>query len=300
MDDKGWRGRVAGDARAAEERSGLARAAVLLLLIGLAWRAAGTPVAIVLAALVPAGLYAIVLAALGRHVGRPPILLAAAFLWGAVPAAFLASTGNNLLQAWMAVLSSTSDASVVVPRLGAPIVEELAKGAALVVLVVVWPAQVAGAADGIVYGALVGLGFAVSENLLYLTLAAIQDGYAGLLRGAFLRGAVYGMNHAVFTAMTGAAVGWARHTTSRAAALVAPVAGFAAAVVVHVMWNTIASDTISRMLCAAPAPGGACQNPPPAHLLYVSVPLLVAFFVGPCIAVLVAVGRLSRTRLPGA
>ncbi|HEY2388214.1 MAG TPA: PrsW family intramembrane metalloprotease [Candidatus Binatia bacterium] len=300
MDDKRRWGRTAGDARAAEERVGLARSAVLVLLAGLAWRAAGTPVAIVLAALVPAVLYAALLATLGRRAGRPPSLLAAAFLWGAVPAALLASTGNNLLQAWMAILSSASDASIVVPRLGAPIVEELAKGAALVVLVVVWPAQVAGAADGIVYGGLVGLGFAVNENLLYLTMAALQDGYAGLLRGAFLRGAVYGMNHAVFTAMTGAAVGWARATASRAGALVVSFAGFAAAVAVHVLWNTIASDAISRMLCAAPAPGGACQNPPPAHLLYVNVPLIVVLFVGPCIAALLAVGRLSRARLPGA
>jgi RsiW-degrading membrane proteinase PrsW (M82 family) len=300
MDDKGWRARAVSEARDPEERLALARVAALVLLVGLAWRAAGTPVAIVVTALVPAMLYAAVLAVLGRHAGRPPSLLTAAFLWGAVPAALLAATGNNLLQAWMALLSSASDASVVVPRLGAPIVEELAKGAALVVLVVVWPAQVTGAADGIVYGALVGLGFAVSENLLYLTMAALQDGYAGLLRGAFLRGAVYGMNHAVFTAMTGAAVGSARATVSRTVAVVVPLAGFAAAVAVHVLWNTIASDAISRMLCAAPAPGSACQDPPPAHLLYVSVPLIVVFFVGPCIAVLLAVGRLSRARLPGA
>jgi len=297
MDDKGWQAPAAtGDD---ETRMGLARGAALLLLGGLCWRAAGTPLAIVLAALVPALVYAMLLTVLARG-ARPPSLLAAAFLWGAVPAALMASTGNNLMQTWMALTSSVSDASVVVPRLGAPIVEELAKGAALLVLAALWPARIDRPADGIVYGALVGLGFAVSENLLYLTMAALQDGYTGLLRGAFLRGAVYGMNHAVFTAMTGAAVGYARAASSRVAATFVPLAGFATAVAVHVLWNTIASDAISRMLCAAPAPGGACQNPPPAHLLFFSVPLMVALFVGPCVAALLAVGRMAQPRLPDA
>ncbi len=292
MDDKR---RWARAARPEAARRGIARAAAILLLAALCWRVAGTPLAIILAALGPAVVYAVLLTVLVRRAARPLSLLAAAFLWGAVPAALAASTVNTLLQAWMAGTSSAADASVV-PRLGAPIVEELAKGTALAALVLVWPRQIARPGDGAVYGALVGLGFAVSENLLYLTMAALQDGYAGLLRGTFLRGGVYGMNHAVFTAMTGAAVGYARATSSRVLATVVPLAGFAAAVAVHVIWNTVASDAISRLLCAAPAAGGACRNPPPARLLYLAVPLLVALFVAPCIVALLAVGRLPRGR----
>ncbi len=269
---------------------------MVVLLAALWWRAAGTPPLILVAALVPAALYAIGITSLDRRAAESPSLLIAAFLWGAVVAASAAAAVNGLLQAWLSVLSSSAEASTLVPRLAAPIVEELAKGAALVVVVTMWPERLESVVDGIVYGILVGLGFAVSENLLYLTMAVLQGGYGGLLRSAYLRGAVYGLNHAVFTALTGAAVGYARATPSRVAALIVPPAGFAAAAGVHVLWNTVASDAIARILCAAPAPEATCQNPPPAQVLYVTVPLVVALFIGPCVAALLAAGLLSRGR----
>ena len=279
-------------------RRGLAWLVVVVLFAALCWRGAGTPLAIILAALAPSAIYAVLLTLFDRRAPEPASLLIAAFLWGAVVAASAASTVNGLLTGMFAS-STASAASALVPRLGAPVVEELAKGAALLVLVMVWPRQLGGARDGIVYGALVGLGFAASENLLYLTMAALQGGYTGLLRSAYLRAAVYGVNHAAFTATTGAAVGYARATSSRPLVIVVPLAGFAAAVALHVLWNTVASDAIGQVLCAAPVAGGACQNPPPARILYVIVPLMVALFIGPCIAVLLAVAMLSRDRSSG-
>ena len=277
-------------------RRRLAWLVVVVLFLALCWRGADTPLAIILAALAPAGIYAVLVALLDRRAPPPTRLLIAAFLWGAVVAGSAASTVNGLLQAWMSASSTGSEASALVPRIGAPVVEELAKGAALLAVVMVWPRQLAAARDGIVFGALVGLGFAASENLLYLTMAALQGGYAGLLRSTYLRAAVYGVNHAVFTATTGAAVGYARATTSRVRSVVVLFAGFAAAVALHVLWNTVASDLIEQVLCAATVPGGACQNPPPARALYVTVPLMVVLFIGPCIAMLLAVGRVSCGR----
>jgi RsiW-degrading membrane proteinase PrsW (M82 family) len=280
-------------------RRRLAWLVVVVLLATLCWRGTDTPLPIILAALAPAGIYAVLVALLDQREREPASLLIAAFLWGAAVAASAASTVNGLLQMWMSAGSTGSEASALVSRLGAPVVEELAKGSALLVLVMVWPRQLAGVRDGIVYGALVGLGFAASENLLYLTMAALQGGYAGLLRSVYLRGAVYGVNHAVFTATTGAAVGYARATTSRTLGIVVPLAGLVAAVALHMLWNTVASDAIGQVLCAAPVAGGACQDPPPAHILYVTVPLMVALFIGPCIAVLLTVGMLSRDRPAG-
>jgi RsiW-degrading membrane proteinase PrsW (M82 family) len=269
---------------------------VVMLLAALCWHTAGTPIAIILAALTPAGVFAALVTLLDRRDPEPTSLRIAAVLWGAVVAASTASTINALLQAWIPAISVSSTASMLVPRLGAPIVEELAKGAALIVLIIVWPRELPDARRGITYGALIGLGFAASENLLYLTMAALQGGYAGLLRSTYLRASVYGLNHAVFTATTGAAVGYARTVTSRVPAIVVPIIGFAAAVALHVLWNTIVSDAIGKMLCAAPVPGAACQNPPPAETLYVTVPLMVMLFIGPCVAALLAVGTLYRAR----
>jgi PrsW family intramembrane metalloprotease len=141
-------------------------------------------------------------------------------------------------------------------------------------------------------------GYAASENLLYLSMAALQGGYAGLLRGAYLRATVYGMNHAVFTATTGAAMGCARTTTSRPRAAIVLLVGVAAAVALHVFWNTVVSDAISRMLCAAPAADAACRNPPPPWMLYVTVPVMVTLFIGPCVAALIAIAARARAGCP--
>ncbi len=256
-----------------------------------------TSLAITLAAFAPAILFAAVVAILDRREPVPTSLRIAAFLWGAVGAASIASTLNGLLQAGVALRDGV-EATVLVPQLGAPLVEELAKGTGLIVLVMGWPRQLADARRGVVQGALIGLGFAASENLLYLSMAALQGGYAGLLRGAYLRATVYGMNHAVFTATTGAAVGCARTTTSRPRAAVVLLVGFAAAVALHVFWNTVVSDAISRMPCAAPAADAACRNPPPPWMLYVTVPLMVTLFIGPCVAALLAIAARARGGCP--
>ena len=76
------------------------------------------------------------------------------------------------------------------------------------------------AREGALLGALIGLGFELVENQHYLTLAAVQAGTAGLVRGVWVRGILGGLKHAVFTAITGAGLGWAREATAmRAPAL---------------------------------------------------------------------------------
>ena len=279
-------------------RHDLAWPVVAFLLAALGWRAANTSLAIALAAFAPATIYAAVVAILDRREPVPMILRIAAFLWGAVIAASIASTLNGVLQAGAAQLHAGAAVTALIPQLGAPVVEELAKGMGLVVLVIVWPQRAAVARRGVVDGALIGLGFAMSENLLYLTMATLQGGYAGLLRGTYLRATVYGANHAVFTATTGAALGYARTMTSRRRAAIVLLVGFAAAVALHVLWNTVVSDAIGRMLCAAPAADAACRNPPPPWMLYVTVPLMVTLFIGPCVAALLAIAARTRGGCP--
>jgi len=178
--------------------------------------------------------------------------------------------------------------------LGAPVVEEAAKCAALLVLFFLWRSRAANARDGIVCGALVGLGFAATENVLYLSLAALQGGPVGLARGVYLRGVVYGLNHAAFTATTGAALGYARsHGDARVAAVLVVVVGFGFAVLQHVLWNAVASEAIVRVLCSPVIAGGPCRGVPSPSSLYVTAPMLVAVFVGPGIATLFAIAWTS-------
>ena len=58
---------------------------------------------------------------------------------------------------------------------------------------------------------------------------------------------------------------------------------------VHAVWNAVASDAITQVLCGAPTPGAACTPDPAALDLLVTVPILVATFVGPLALVLFAI-----------
>ena len=97
----------------------------------------------------------------------------------------------------------------------APVTEEATKGAFLVLLLWWRRHELDGVLDGIVYAGMVGIGFAFTENILYL--AAAYDGTDGLgpggteaLTGTFiLRCLVSPFAHPLFTAFIGIGVGLA-------------------------------------------------------------------------------------------
>lgn len=248
-----------------------------------------TPPLIVAAALLPPLGWAGLVLLLDRRTREPWAPLCASFLWGAAAAALVAAEVND-------VLLATHGLGDAVPKLLGPAVEEIAKASALIVVLAVWPGELNDPLDGIVYGALAGLGFAATENLGYYTLAALQGGAPGLTRALWLRGLLQGLNHAAFTATAGAAVGWAHGMGARRPAATV-VVGLALAILAHAVWNAVASETISEVLCGAELPGAAC-TPAPAPLdLLVTVPVLVATFVGPLLVVLFAIAT-RTTRLP--
>jgi RsiW-degrading membrane proteinase PrsW (M82 family) len=171
-------------------------------------------------------------------------LLALMALWGATGAALLASIGN---QAVLGLLSSDVE-TVFGSAVSAPLVEECAKGAALIVAFAVshWAgqhfgfAELEGPTDGIVYGAAIGLGFAFTEDLVYLVVVAYEQGTrAGfdvfLDRRDFFGPAM--LHHAIFTAAFGAGLGLATWSRSRLARIAFPLAGLAVAMSMHAVNN---------------------------------------------------------------
>ena len=244
---------------------------------------AATPPWIAAAALLPPLGFAGLVLLLDRRTRESWAPLCAAFLWGAAVAAPVASLVND-------VLLATRGLGDAVPTVLGPAVEEIAKASALLVVLAVWRGEIDDPLDGIVYGALAGLGFAATENVGYYVLAALQGGVPGLGRALWLRGLLQGLNHAAFAAATGAAVGWAYGRRSRRPARAAIVlAGIGLSSLVHAVWNAVASETITQILCGAPSPGAAC-TPSPAPLdLLVTVPILVVTFVGPLVVTLLAI-----------
>ena len=252
----------------------------------------GTPLPILLGAMAPAALWVVLVCWLQRGEARPGFLLAGCVLWGAVAAPLLSASLNDVARAWLAAIFGPASARELTATTVAPVIEEIAKAFGLLIIVLVRPTWIRSARDGVVYGALIGVGFVLAENVTYLGFAVLQGGDAGLVRAVYLRGILGGANHPIFTATIGAGIGLARVASSTRGRVVAPVLGCLAAVGQHLAWNAAASPTIVRTLCAAAVAGGACRPTPAAVDLFAVVPLVVMLFLGPgAIGVLLAATR---------
>ena len=184
---------------------------------------------------------------------REPIsILALLFLWGAVVAAIGASIGNVAFENAL-----PRDVEVVFgPALSAPVVEELAKGLALLIAFLAsrWASrrfgvfEFDGVTDGIVYGAAVGIGFAFTEDLYYFFREARLSGVADALDVFIDRRDFFGpamLRHAIWTATFGAGLGaatWARSWWGR---IGWPLLGLALAMLMHAVNNGLSSILLS-------------------------------------------------------
>jgi hypothetical protein len=124
----------------------------------------------------------------------------------------------------------------------APLVEELAKGFALFVFFLWRREEFDNVLDGIIYAAMVGLGFAMTENILYYGTALATEGVGGSLVTFILRGVVSPFAHPLFTSMTGIGLGIARMARHGSPLkFFAPVLGLGMAMFLHFIWNFSAS-----------------------------------------------------------
>lgn len=168
---------------------------------------------------------------LDRYEPEPGRYRLAALGWGGVAAVVLSFIAEQLLFSLPGVTGFV-DAAVF-----APIVEEVGKGLFLVAVVIFRRDQIHGLLDGVVYGALVGVGFAFVEDILYYLSALSAGGGAGLTVTFFLRGVMGPFAHPLFTAATGIGIGIGVSTRSPVWRVTAPLLGFVAAVLMHGLWN---------------------------------------------------------------
>ncbi|MFP5353464.1 MAG: PrsW family intramembrane metalloprotease [Actinomycetota bacterium] len=172
---------------------------------------------------------------------EPFSILGAMAAWGAVGATALSATLNGPIKEPLSAPVRT----VFGAAIAAPLVEELAKGVALVVVfLAAWWAHrrfgtspLRGLTDGIVYGAAVGLGFAFTEDIHYLVTS--QDLDAGFAEFATRQGFVgTGMLlHAIYTAAFGACLGVALWTRRAILRVLLAVGGLLVAMVIHAANN---------------------------------------------------------------
>src|SRR5262249_56789936 len=134
--------------------------------------------------------------------------------------------------------------------IGAPVVEETLKGLVLVWLLWRRRQELDGPTDGIIYGAMVGLGFAMMENIGYYISALVRPEAGGvpLLEATFVfRGLLAPLAHPMFTAMTGIGAAYAATHRRGGRAL---AAGLARAMFLHGLWDGLTGPGLPRIILA--------------------------------------------------
>jgi protease PrsW len=171
---------------------------------------------------------------LDRFEAEPTGLLLFAFGWGAAVATLVAILVNSTSIALLKASGGDVTAGAVVI---APFVEETCKGAAVLLVFLYRRREFDGVIDGIVYAGMAGIGFAFTENVLYLGRALADSGTSGLA-ATFVFRCVFGpFAHPLFTMATGVGFGVAVTTRRRWVRYTAPVLGWLVAICLHGLWN---------------------------------------------------------------
>lgn len=189
------------------------------------------------AAVAPTFIFVMIFYWADRFEREPGWLATVAFLWGAFPAVIASLIGEILLGIPLAGAETSLGMELVESAIFAPFVEEVAKGLAL--LAIYWFAhqEFDGVLDGLLYGALIGFGFAMTENFLYFIGAFGEGGFGGLTIVIILRTVIFGLNHSFYTSLTGLGFGLARTARGRFARMFWPLAGLLLAILAHGLHN---------------------------------------------------------------
>ncbi|MGV0603911.1 PrsW family intramembrane metalloprotease [Mycolicibacterium sp. XJ1904] len=205
-----------------------------LIIIGLtALNPVGAGIGLVLSSL---AMVVVVLAYvwLDRFEPEPPRLLAFAFLWGASVAVVLSVILGLYLES-LIVTGDSDGVSAVSVVVIAPVIEEAAKGAFLLVMMTGRRRrELNSLTDCLVYAGLVGAGFAWLEDILYI---ASGESLGDSLLTAALRLVMAPFAHSLFTTFFGIGVYFALHRRDASAKAGAVLLGYLAAVFTHALWN---------------------------------------------------------------
>lgn len=162
------------------------------------------------------------------------------FVWGFSVAVVISVVFELLFSLTVSTVASEATTNFLGTVVGAPVIEECAKGLALLVVfgVAVVSArrrgaiEFSGVMDGIVYGSAVGFGFSIAEDLVYFSRFGEETFVMRRLLGGFA--------HAAYTAVTGVGFGLIPWVRSPALKLLLPVLGLGCAIAIHALHNSVA------------------------------------------------------------
>ncbi|MEG3630693.1 PrsW family intramembrane metalloprotease [Streptomyces poriticola] len=180
------------------------------------------------------------------------------FAWGAFAAALMAIVANSFATRWIATATADpASADTLGTTVIAPVVEETAKAAAVLLVFLFRRRDFTRVLDGVVIAGVTATGFAFTENILYLGTAFGTDqlsgdrGIASVTAATFfVRIVMSPFAHPLFTVLTGIGFGFAALSAGadsggrrvrRIGRVLLPLAGLLLAMGLHALWNGSAS-----------------------------------------------------------
>lgn len=179
-----------------------------------------------------------------RFEPEPWWLILAAFVWGALFATLGGGLSSSIAQSVVSAVfeASPKELDIIGATVFAPVFEEGAKGLGVMLIALVSALglrELDGPLDGAIYGGVVGLGFTLTEDILYVANQYATNGLGGFVVLFFLRTVLLGLSHCTFTACTGLGFGIATQSSNWVVKLGAPIFGFGCAMAMHAMHNSL-------------------------------------------------------------
>jgi RsiW-degrading membrane proteinase PrsW (M82 family) len=187
-------------------------------------------------------------------VRRSVLLLVLAVAWGGLVSTSLSLTVENWMGQFLSLFEPSASTAVWLGAALVGVTEESAKLLGVLAIVLLAPRLLSRATDGLVYGALVGLGFEEVENVVYAVKATntanFGDSVVPVIVQFLLRGLVAGWGlHIVWSALTGAGIAWAylNRDKSKAARIGVAALAFAVAGVCHMLWDSALAEWVVEL-----------------------------------------------------
>jgi RsiW-degrading membrane proteinase PrsW (M82 family) len=176
---------------------------------------------------------------------------AAAVIWGATTATGCALLANRGLTALWAKGAGTGFASDWSAALSAPLNEEILKLCGVIMIALAVSQAIRGPIDGMVYGALTGLGFQVTENVMYGLNNIFQTGATdpeqAVASSAALRVGMTELgSHWAMTAVAGTGIGFLAARGLRRGTAPA-LACAATAMAMHLLFDAPRAPTVAKV-----------------------------------------------------
>jgi RsiW-degrading membrane proteinase PrsW (M82 family) len=206
----------------------------------------------ILVTLIPSLIAIAILWWLDRYEKEPLWLLTIIFLWGAVPTILMSLVSQVILDLPLAallgpsILYQATNVSII-----APLTEETFKALIILAVFLFYRSEFDGVMDGIFYGALVGFGFSVVEDVFYFMGSLMEGSWAGWGMTVAMRVGLYNLNHSLFAACTGIGFGMARNAREIWKKVSWPILGWLAAMALHGIHNggTVLAEATSGLSC---------------------------------------------------